>query len=677
MRARFVAGLLAILMVWAAPTAEALRQTPLEDSGRKDGKIDVRADLKAKKAQNKAGETTTAMRLAAAKAQAAKGKKTPVLTTAGIAAELAREPEKADAKAQMDVGKVQFDRKVKGLAAKGAGGAKRLVDDLALPTQTPPACTQIVCEQPDFYATPNYANSPLRMADAVVTLGAPDVAGGTQATAAAQVDLVTGVITGFTVTEPGSGYTTAPTVTITSVGSGTIGGTGSGAAALATVNAVTDPETGAVTAGGVTAVTLEPTNTGGAGYVTKGIRKFVDGLPGLGSGGANNLGQYIPVAVPDTTTYPGSDYYEIALVQYTEQLHSDLPATLLRGYVQLSTAAVPGAHVALTTPGGGPITLPSGAPAYGVDKPSYLGPFIQATKDKPTRILFRNLLPTGEAGNLFLPVDTTVMGAGPGPNMDMEMPHNDQMPMCADSPKRTDCFSENRATLHLHGGITPWISDGTPHQWITPAGESTDYPKGVSVSNVPDMPDPGPGAQTFFYTNQQSARLMFYHDHAWGITRLNVYAGEAAGYSITDAVETAPHHRRAASRRCRHAAAHRPGQDLRPRLGAARGDRPLSGARPRHVGRLWPAVGSTSTCPTRARTRRGPTRSAAGRTAGGSTRRPTTSRSGPIPNAYFDPDCDPDLTYCQPSLAPGRARVSMGMERSTTPRWSTGRHTRR
>ena len=44
---------------------------------------------------------------------------------------------------------------------------------------------------------------------------------------------------------------------------------------------------------------------------------------------------------------------------------------------------------------------------------------------------------------------------------------------------------------------------------------------------------------TFFYTNQQSARLMFYHDHAWGITRLNVYAGEAAGYLITDATEQA------------------------------------------------------------------------------------------------------------------------------------------
>ena len=42
---------------------------------------------------------------------------------------------------------------------------------------------------------------------------------------------------------------------------------------------------------------------------------------------------------------------------------------------------------------------------------------------------------------------------------------------------------------------------------------------------------------TFFYTNAQSARLQFYHDHAHGITRLNVYAGEAAGYVVTDAVE--------------------------------------------------------------------------------------------------------------------------------------------
>ena len=59
-----------------------------------------------------------------------------------------------------------------------------------------------------------------------------------------------------------------------------------------------------------------------------------------------------------------------------------------------------------------------------------------------------------------------------------------------------------------------------------PGREKTSYPRGVSVQNVPDMPDPGPGAMTFFYTNQQSARLMWIHDHSVGITRLGVYAGE-------------------------------------------------------------------------------------------------------------------------------------------------------
>lgn len=43
-----------------------------------------------------------------------------------------------------------------------------------------------------------------------------------------------------------------------------------------------------------------------------------------------------------------------------------------------------------------------------------------------------------------------------------------------------------------------------------------------------DSGNPADGEMTFYYTNQQSARLMFYHDHAWGITRLNVYAGMAA-----------------------------------------------------------------------------------------------------------------------------------------------------
>jgi hypothetical protein len=66
--------------------------------------------------------------------------------------------------------------------------------------------------------------------------------------------------------------------------------------------------------------------------VLGGMRKFVDTLPGLNA--PNNLSQQIPVAVPDTTTFPGSDYYIIELGEYTEQMHSDLPPTTLRGYRQ-------------------------------------------------------------------------------------------------------------------------------------------------------------------------------------------------------------------------------------------------------------------------------------------------------------------------------------------------------
>ena len=259
-----------------------------------------------------------------------------------------------------------------------------------------------------------------------------------------------------------------------------------------------------------------------------GIRKFVDSLPGLGPAGANNLGQYIPVAVNDATTYPGSDYYEIALVQYVEKMHSDLAPTTLRGYVQLETSVntPTSKHIPLFYPNGSQIRNATGIPVLAYDNPHYLGPVVVAQRDVPVRVKFYNYLANGEDGNLFIPVDTTLMGAGIGP-------------LGTNTSGLPFEYPQNRATLHLHGGNTPWISDGTPHQWTTPANENTPYPKGVSVRYVPDM-DGGnepPGVLTFYYTNQQSARLMWYHDHAIGITRLNVYVGEVAGYVLRDAQE--------------------------------------------------------------------------------------------------------------------------------------------
>ncbi len=250
------------------------------------------------------------------------------------------------------------------------------------------------------------------------------------------------------------------------------------------------------------------------------IRKFIDVLPGLGAPLAGSLtGNYIPAAVADTTSYPGTDYYEIALVCYSQKMSSDLPATDLRGYVQIETPvnAAKSKHVALTYPGSAPI-LNNGMQVFAVDPPSYLGPVIISKRGTATRVKFTNYLPLGAAGNLPVPVDTGVMGAGMG-------------------PVAMQNYTQNRADLHLHGGRSPWISDGTTHQWVTPAGENTPYLRGVNAINVPDMPDPGAGSMTYYWTNEQSARLMFYHDHAYGITRLNVYCGEAAGYLITDQVE--------------------------------------------------------------------------------------------------------------------------------------------
>jgi len=243
---------------------------------------------------------------------------------------------------------------------------------------------------------------------------------------------------------------------------------------------------------------------------TKPLRKFLDPLPGIISTTdptSTGLKHGIPVAIPNRQKYADSDYYEIDVVDYTQQPHSELNPTRLRGY-QNHNAASEG-------------QVKTGAV-------NYLGPIIIAKKDRPVRVKMFNYLPTGgvdangrRPGDLFIPVDKTLSGAGLGPL------------------SATETFTENREEFHLHGGLSPWISDGTPHQWITPAKETTLYPKGYVFQNVPDMSAVNEaGAATYFWSNQQSGRLMFYHDHAFGLTRLNVYAGTAAGYLIVDPTET-------------------------------------------------------------------------------------------------------------------------------------------
>ncbi|MDQ0664782.1 spore coat protein A [Arthrobacter ulcerisalmonis] len=115
---------------------------------------------------------------------------------------------------------------------------------------------------------------------------------------------------------------------------------------------------------------------------------------------------------------------------------------------------------------------------------SYLGPVIIAQKGTPLSLTVHNDM---KRHPLAFAIDPELVPHG----------SND-----AKSP---------RTALHLHGGNTSPTSDGGPGQAFRPR---TSY--------------------TYHYGNNQDAAGLWYHDHALGITRLNVYAGLAGGYLLRD-----------------------------------------------------------------------------------------------------------------------------------------------
>ena len=194
------------------------------------------------------------------------------------------------------------------------------------------------------------------------------------------------------------------------------------------------------------------------------IRKFLVPLQGLGPTG-------IPVASPDIKTFPGEDYYQIRVGEFSQMMHPDLPGpTKFWGYADVTNGQAPNHR--------------------------YLGGAIVAQQNRPVRLKVTNALPPVHP----LPVDTTIMGAELEPN---------------------------RICLHLHGGLVPWTSDGGPFAWFSPTSNGISFLNGNGV----------PGEAVYRYPNQQSARLVWYHDHSVGITRLNAYAGIASAYIIRDDFE--------------------------------------------------------------------------------------------------------------------------------------------
>ena len=119
--------------------------------------------------------------------------------------------------------------------------------------------------------------------------------------------------------------------------------------------------------------------------------------------------------------------------------------------------------------------------------PSTPGPTFETRAGEPLLVEWVNALPNEH----FLPIDHTIHGAE------------------ADKPAV-------RTVVHLHGAKTRPESDGYPEDWIVP-GKSSLY----------------------YYPNQQDSAMLWYHDHAVGINRLNVYAGLLGTFFIRDGVEDA------------------------------------------------------------------------------------------------------------------------------------------
>ena len=125
---------------------------------------------------------------------------------------------------------------------------------------------------------------------------------------------------------------------------------------------------------------------------------------------------------------------------------------------------------------------------------SWPGPTIEAQSGKTLNIKWTSKL----SGTHLLPIDHSIHGA-------------------------ESTLPSVRNVAHVHGACAMPDDDGYPEAWFTAHGEH----------------GPRFNPQPSSYPNCQPSTALWYHDHALGITRLNVYAGLAGFYLIRDEPEKA------------------------------------------------------------------------------------------------------------------------------------------
>ncbi|MGO9450141.1 MAG: multicopper oxidase domain-containing protein [Candidatus Binataceae bacterium] len=94
------------------------------------------------------------------------------------------------------------------------------------------------------------------------------------------------------------------------------------------------------------------------------------------------------------------------------------------------------------------------------------------------------------------------------------------------SPCCQQYFGPVPAAVHLHGAVVTANFDGDPDSWFTP--------NGITGPDYNTMGNPGPGKATYKYPNSQEPGTLWFHDHALGVTRLDVASGLAGFYFLRD-----------------------------------------------------------------------------------------------------------------------------------------------
>jgi FtsP/CotA-like multicopper oxidase with cupredoxin domain len=214
-----------------------------------------------------------------------------------------------------------------------------------------------------------------------------------------------------------------------------------------------------------------------------------------------------PVMQPaDQQDGDGAVRYEIAARQFEQQvLPTGMPKTTVWGYGK--TGDVASFHF----------------PAFTVE----------TRTEQTVRVVWANQLvddPDGDSPQYLphlLPVDTAMHWANPPGAMEMHGATSERY------------YGPVPIVTHTHGAHIQPQSDGFPAAWWLPA--AANIPEGYRTqgSHYATTQEAAPGTAVFEYPNGQRATTLWYHDHALGITRLNVYAGLAGFWIIRDDVEDA------------------------------------------------------------------------------------------------------------------------------------------